>query len=123
MNRIAALRKEASMSQAELAERLKIHQTAVSQWEKGRTSPSFDAIMEMCSIFDVRADYLLGRSDERGHFTLTPQEQDELGEMAIADYDREHLQRYKRLDAYGKAAVDAVTQAELDRMKEQQAEG
>ncbi len=119
-NRIRELRDEKKWSQQKLAEALSVHQTAVSQWEKGSTRPEFEALDKMCSLFDVSLDYILGRTSERGHLNLTEAEQDELGRMAIADYDHEHFERYKKLDSYGKAAVDAVTGAELERMKDQQ---
>ena len=54
MNRIAQLRKEKDWSQQELADMLEVHQTAVSQWENERTTPNFEALMELCGLFDVR---------------------------------------------------------------------
>ena len=68
MNRIAQLRKEKDWSQQELADMLEVHQTAVSQWENERTTPNFEALMELCGLFDVRPEYLMGNSNERGHF-------------------------------------------------------
>lgn len=68
MNRIEQLRKEAALSQTELAEKLHVHQTAVSQWEKGRTAPSFELICQMAELFDVDPVYLMGNSDARGNW-------------------------------------------------------
>ena len=56
MNRIAQLRKEKDWSQQELADMLEVHQTAVSQWENERTTPNFEALMELCGLFDVRPE-------------------------------------------------------------------
>jgi len=65
MNRISQLRNEIGMSQMDLAKKLGIHQTAISQWESGRTSPRFDMLEAMSKIFNVSIRYLLGQSDER----------------------------------------------------------
>lgn len=83
MNRIAQLRKERGLSQQQLAQKLHVHQTAVSQWEKERTEPSIAAVFDMCTIFDVQADYLLGKNDERSNFYSDP------GDGAIIDMAKE----------------------------------
>ena len=72
MNRIAELRKENGLSQQQLAQKLHVHQTAVSQWETERTEPSLTAVFDMCALFDVQADYLLGRNNERSRFYVDP---------------------------------------------------
>jgi len=62
MNRIKLLRKKKGMSQEELAGALNIHQTAVSQWETGKTSPDMSVIPALSEFFNVTSDYLLGIS-------------------------------------------------------------
>ena len=57
--RIAALRKETGMSQAELAERLKISPSAIVMYEQGRREPSAQILVAMAEIFGVSTDYLL----------------------------------------------------------------
>lgn len=79
MNRIEQLRKEKGWSQQRLAEIQGVHQTAVSQWEKGRTTPSFETLMSLCSLFDVRPEYLMGTSAERGRFNMSEDELEQLG--------------------------------------------
>ena len=68
MNRIEQLRKEFKLSQKELADKLHIHQTAVSQWERERTAPSFDLLCQMSALFNVSPVYLMGNSNDRGTF-------------------------------------------------------
>ena len=87
--RIAQLRKEFHMSQSDLAERLKVHQTAISQWETGRTMPNYDIIAEMCLLFNVSTDYLLGRTDQRGRMWIPKEEGETLAQR---------LQRSDELD-------------------------
>lgn len=51
MNNIKSLRKQAGLSQLELSEICGVHQTAISQWEQGRTSPDTDMLIALSEIF------------------------------------------------------------------------
>ena len=64
MNRVKELRKLHGYSQVKLAKELSVHQTAISQWETGRTSPDMEVAAEMAQLFGVSLEYLLGISDE-----------------------------------------------------------
>ncbi len=57
--RIAALRIQAGLSQAELAVRLSVSPSAVGMYEQGRREPSMDRIVALSRIFGVTADFLL----------------------------------------------------------------
>ena len=57
--RIAALRKDAGMSQAELARKLGISPSAVGMYEQGRREPSADTLVQLSKLFRVSTDYLL----------------------------------------------------------------
>lgn len=59
MNLIKELRKKNGYTQIELAKKLNVHQTAVSQWENGRTSPDKDILMKLSDLFDVSIDSLV----------------------------------------------------------------
>jgi repressor LexA len=60
MNRIKELRKNAHLSQIELAELCGVHQTAVSQWEQGRTNPDMETLMMLSEIFHASLGVILG---------------------------------------------------------------
>lgn len=63
--RIALLRKQAGMTQAQLAELLCTTRQAVSKWESGKSTPDVDCVIRICSHFQVTTDYLLlGKKDE-----------------------------------------------------------
>jgi len=117
MNRILQLRKEAGLSQKKLAEYAGVNQTAVSQWETGKTEPSAISVFELCGIFDVSFDYVLGRSDIRGRFNMTDEEKEILALSLIYEMNQEHFEAYQKLDQHGKDVVDAVTRLELRRIK------
>lgn len=60
--RIAALRREAGMSQAQLAKELKISASAVGMYEQGRREPSADMLLQIARLFDVSMEYLVDGS-------------------------------------------------------------
>ena len=69
--RIAALRREAGLNQAELAQRLQISPSAVGMYEQGRREPSADTLVSMAQLFGVSVDYLLtGQAAEKDQNTL-----------------------------------------------------
>ena len=57
--RIAALRKKAGWSQADLARQLQCSASAVGMYEQGRREPSADLLVRLARLFDVSTDYLL----------------------------------------------------------------
>lgn len=57
--RIAALRREAGLSQAELAQQLGVSPSAVGMYEQGRREPSMDMLVQLARIFQVSTDFLL----------------------------------------------------------------
>ena len=70
MNIIKNLRRSKGLSQAELAQACAVHQTAVSQWENGRTQPDRQALTALSRIFGVSTDYLLGEPDKTDRFLV-----------------------------------------------------
>ncbi len=63
MSFIRELRKEKGISQQELAKLCGVHQTAVSQWEKGRTMPDRNSLQLLSKVFGVTVDKLLGEEN------------------------------------------------------------
>lgn len=57
--RIAALRKNARMSQAELAHALGVSPSAVGMYEQGRREPAAAMLVRLATVFQVSTDYLL----------------------------------------------------------------
>lgn len=66
MNRLKELRlKHGYKSQAELAAALFVNQTAVSQWERGATTPSPPLLLKLAEMYNVSVDYLLGQDSNK----------------------------------------------------------
>lgn len=104
--RLKALRKEKKMQQREVAEKLGIRPSAVCNWETGLSYPTFVTMLDVCSIFDIDADYFFGSPKEtrrdaldlRRHMELWDQLQEHEKDMVnkgisllIENRQRQHL--------------------------------
>ena len=58
-------RRRKEMTQAVLAGRMNVTESAISQWENGRTLPDPTIIPDLCAILDVSADWLLSVNAEK----------------------------------------------------------
>lgn len=59
--KLTLLRKDCSLSIAQLAQKLDMSFEAVRLMERGKRSPSVEILSALVSIFDVPADFFLGR--------------------------------------------------------------
>lgn len=64
--RIKELRAEHEMSQEQLAEQLNVRQITISKYEHEKLDLSTQTLIQLCRIFQVSADYILGIEDETG---------------------------------------------------------
>ncbi|HZG81581.1 MAG TPA: helix-turn-helix transcriptional regulator [Brevibacillus sp.] len=63
-HRIKMIREKLGLSQDELANKLGMNRTNVSNYESGRTVPPGNVIKELADILKTNADFLLGRTDD-----------------------------------------------------------
>ena len=59
--RIKRLRKNKGLKQQELAEILGIKRNTYSDWENGKTEPSFENLIKLADLLEVSLDWLFGR--------------------------------------------------------------
>lgn len=64
--RLAALRKERSLTQDALAERVGVHVSQIRRYEAGTSTPALDALRKLAIALSVSADTLVFDKDERG---------------------------------------------------------
>nr|WP_216683068.1 helix-turn-helix transcriptional regulator [Enterococcus innesii] len=57
-------RKEFDLTQEELAEKLQVSRSAISNWEIGRNYPDIQTLISLAKTFDVSLDYLLNEDLE-----------------------------------------------------------
>ena len=63
--RLKNLRKQAHLTQVDVAEKLGISQPAYASWERGTKKPTQDNLVKIAQILNVSVDYLVGNSQEK----------------------------------------------------------
>mgnify|MGYP000752062887 CR=1 FL=1 len=61
--RLKNLRKQAHLTQVDVAEKLGISQPAYASWERGVKRPTQENLVKIAQILNVSIDYLVGNSD------------------------------------------------------------
>ena len=61
--KLQKLRKDQSLTQEELAEKLFVSRTAISKWESGRGYPSIDSLKVIAKFFHITIDELIGNEE------------------------------------------------------------
>lgn len=61
--RLKKLRKQAQLTQVDVAEKLGISQPAYASWERGIKKPTQENLVKIAQILNVSVDYLVGNSD------------------------------------------------------------
>jgi transcriptional regulator with XRE-family HTH domain len=98
--RLKNTREARGLSQADLAKKTGLQPAAVSHFETGNRSPSFDNLRKLADALGVSVDYLLGRIDEEKHGTgmaAAPRAQQLFRHAEkLSDADFEALERMAR---------------------------
>lgn len=71
---LAETRKLHGDKQADLAGKLGVSIAAVRSWEQGKSSPTHETLVDICKMYHVSADYLLGLSRAEQPDTFTREE-------------------------------------------------
>ncbi|MDC9624027.1 helix-turn-helix transcriptional regulator [Xenorhabdus sp. XENO-7] len=82
--RFLQLRKQHSLTQPQMAERVGIHLTQVRRYESGEAQPSLDILKRIAVTFNVSADWLIFEQEER-----EPQDELKLKFEAVKQMDAE----------------------------------
>ena len=98
---IAKYREAAGISQKELAGKLGVVPSRISNWETGANCPTIDILFEVCEILDVSINDIYGVYPD-SKFVLKYGEQD-------------LLKKYRDLDSHGKEMVDFTLEKEYER--------
>lgn len=100
---IGKYREAIGMSQKELANRLGVVPSRISNWETGANCPTIDILFQVCEILGVSINDIYGVYPD-SKFILRYDEQD-------------ILKKYRDLDAHGKEMVDFTLSKEYERSK------
>ena len=63
--RLKELRKKATFTQVEVADKLGISQPAYASWERGVKKPTQEDLVKIAQVLNVSVDYLVGNSEEK----------------------------------------------------------
>ena len=74
--RLTKLRKEKGLSQEEVAEKLDVTRQTVSKWETDTSTPDFDKIIPLCSLYNITTDELLGGNKKKEEVTSSLSEEE-----------------------------------------------
>lgn len=96
-NKIKELRLKKGITQESLAVKLGVTPSAVGNYERGVSFPKEEVLMRLFSALSCTPNDLLG------------------AEQDISPRDREHLNKFVKLDGRGKTLVEELTEAELRR--------
>ena len=64
-DRLRSLRKEKSIYQKDLADKLHITRATIASYETGKSLPSLEIVLKYADYFNCSTDYILGRIDKR----------------------------------------------------------
>ena len=67
--RLAELRKQRKLTQAEVAKKLDVNKATISAYERNTTMPSVETLMALARIYNASIDYMLGLS-KRTHLYI-----------------------------------------------------
>lgn len=98
---IGKYREIAGMSQKELAQKLGVVPSRISNWETGANCPTIDILFEVCEILNVSINDIYGVYPD-SKFVLEYEEQ-------------ELIKKYRDLDDHGKEMVDFTLSKEYER--------
>ena len=95
------------LSQRDLADAIGVAPNTLHGYESGKHDPKSELLVKIAAVCGVSVDFLLGiEKSEKSRISL------------LSANEKNHISQYLRLDTHGRAAVDAITRVELQRMEE-----
>lgn len=101
---IARYRELAGMTQKELAQKLNITPSRVSNWEQGANCPTIDISLEVCEVLGVSINDIYGVYPD--------------SKIRLSYDEIEHVKKYRSLDDYGRETISYILDRELDRVQQ-----
>ena len=117
--RLKLLRKKCGYTQVSLAETLGVSKGTVAMWETGKRTPDFDTLIRLSDLFDVRTDYILGKSNDSSSAKLSDDDIEQLGRWELESVYTDLMKLYLSLDSFGQKDVENLIKSEAQRCKEQ----
>ena len=117
--RLRLLRKKHGYTQVSLAETIGVSKGTVAMWETGKRTPDFETLIRLSDLFDVRTDYILGKSNDSSSAKLSDDDIEQLGRWELESVYTDLMKLYLSLDSFGQKDVEYLIKSEVQRCKEQ----
>lgn len=117
--RLRLLRKKHGYTQVSLAETIGVSKGTVAMWETGKRTPDFETLIRLSDLFDVRTDYILGKSNDSSSAKLSDDDIEQLGRWKLESVYTDLMKLYLSLDSFGQKDVENLIKSEVQRCKEQ----
>ena len=117
--RLKSLRKKCGYTLVSLAETLGVSKGTVAMWETGKRTPDFETLIRLSDLFDVRTDYILGKSNDSSSAKLSDDDIEQLGRWELESVYTDLMKLYLSLDSFGQKDVENLIKSEAQRCKEQ----
>lgn len=88
--RLAEIRGDHDDTQAVLASKLNVSVYTVRSWERNASAPSNEILVQICKMYDVSADYLLGITDFDPSYTQRKRQ------LRFTEQEQQELKRYEQ---------------------------
>lgn len=88
--RLAGIRSDHDDTQGVLAEKLNVSVSTVRSWEHNHSAPSNEILVQICKMYGVSADYLLGLADYDPDYTRR------LHQAKFTESERRELKEYEQ---------------------------
>ena len=95
--RLKELRNKANLSQQELSKIIGISKSSINMYERGEREPGLETVGALADYFDVRIDYLLGKTDDK----RSPKEAKKYNKLII-----QSLEDYRLLNGYDRKQIE-----------------
>lgn len=107
--RLKSLRKKCGYTQVSLAETLGVSKGTVAMWETGKRTPDFETLIRLSDLFDVRTDYILGKSNDSSSAKLSDDDIEQLGRWELESVYTDIMKLYLSLDSFGQKDVETLS--------------
>jgi len=92
---IASKRREQSLTQEQLAEKIGVSNKTVSKWETGKTMPDYSVVEQLCQVLNISVSELIAGEEKEPNTKNSSNEAD----IALLSYKIEQLEKNQHSNA------------------------
>lgn len=112
-HKLRVYRKKLNMSQKDLADKLGVQNSSVSNWENGVNSIDIDNLANACKIFGITLNDIYGNNTSNA----APLADNKQVEFTITSDEHDLISKYRRLTPNSKQIIMTLTEMELHHIK------